>query len=134
MGCHCDATKDDKLSEFNIDEVQKSLSITILKSKRNSTKSNTQEIEKIQNKFIEEINKKEDFTILKSIDIKEYLTYECLQAYEIFSNESYKFTEIYEKQLENLKNKINKEKSENIKIEYSNIELYSKKESNENER
>ena len=133
MGCHCDATKDDKLSEFNIDEVQKDLSITILKSKRNSTKSDTREIEKMQNKFIEEINEIEDYTILKSIDIKEYLTYECLQAYEIFSNESYKFTEIYEKQIENLKNKINKEKSENIKIDYSNIELYSKKESCEGE-
>ena len=131
MGCRCDAAELDKKSQFNIAEERENLSKTILKSKRNSTKSDTQEIEIIQNKFIKEINEKEDYVILKSIDIKEYLTYECLQAFEIFSNQNYKFTEIYEKQLENLNNKINNEKSDNIKIEYNNIELFSKKESNE---
>ena len=52
MGCQCDATKPEILSEFNIDEEHKNLSMTILKSKRNSTKSDMQEIELIQNKFI----------------------------------------------------------------------------------
>ena len=119
MGCQCDATKPEILSEFNIDEEHKNLSMTILKSKRNSTKSDMQEIELIQNKFIEEINEKEDYKILNSIDLKEYLTYECLQAFEKFSNEHYKFIEIYDKQLEIIKNKIDIHK-QNCKNENEN--------------
>ena len=90
------------MGECNFDEEQNNSSNTVaLKNKRNSTKSDLKEVEIIQNKFIEEINQKEDYEILNSIDIKEYLTYECLQAFDIFSNDNPKFREIFENYSEN---------------------------------
>ena len=97
MGCRCDSTKEPNIGEYQFnEELNISSNSILLKNIRNSTKSNLKEIEIIQNKFIEEINEKEDYKILNSIDIKEYLTYECLQAFEIFSNQNYKFKEIFD--------------------------------------
>ena len=102
MGCRCSSAKEINMGECNFDEEQNNSSDTvILKNKRNSTKSDLKEIEIIQNKFIEEINQKEDYEILNSIDIKEYLTYECLQAFDIYSNNNSKFRELCENYSEN---------------------------------
>ena len=106
MGCHCTTSKEINIGECNFEEEQNNSSNTVaLKNKRNSTKSDLKEIEIMQNKFIEEIKQKEDYEILNSINIKEYLTYECLQAFDIFSNEYHKFREIIENYPENLENK-----------------------------
>ena len=102
MGCRCSSAKEINMGECNFDEEQNNSSNTVaLKNRRNSTKSDIKEIEIIQNKFLEEINQQEDYEILNSIDIKEYLTYECLQAFDIYSNDNPKFREIVESYPEN---------------------------------
>ena len=55
----------------------------------------------------------EDYVILNTIDIKEYLTFESLQAFEIFTNEYPKFQEIVEKFSDEFKNKIEMPKEDN---------------------
>ena len=117
MGCRCSSAKEINMGECNFDEEQNNSSNTVaLKNRRNSTKSDIKEIEIIQNKFLEEINQQEDYEILNSIDIKEYLTYECLQAFDIYSNDNPKFREIVESYPENKSflnndNKDNEEKN-----------------------
>jgi hypothetical protein len=48
----------------------------------------------MQSRFREELKDKEDYEILDSINIQEYLTYECLQAFEKYRVENKKFNEI----------------------------------------
>ena len=142
MGCRCDSAKEPNKGEYHFDEeLNISSNSIILQNKRSSTKSNLKEIEIIQNKFIEEINEKEDYAILNSIDIKEYLTYECLQAFEIFSNKNYKFKEIFDNYSENfeLNSSLNKEsdnkegKQNEIKEESENENKIKEESENENE-
>ena len=97
MGCACNSSKAINLGEYNFEEEHNSSTNNIvLKNKSNSTKSNLHEIENLQNKLIEELKDKEDYEILDSINIKEYLTYECLQAFEIYREENKKFAELFE--------------------------------------
>ena len=133
MGCQCDTAE--KVGEFNYEEeINNSYKSVIEKSKKNSTNAD-QEIEIIQNKFIEEINEKEDYTILKSIDIREYLTYECLQAFEIFSNENYQFKKIFDnfsKDFENKKELYNKNDDDKEENEEENEDDNEEKEDEDN--
>ena len=143
MGCRCDSTKEPNMGEYKFaEELNLSSNSIILKNKRNSTNSNLKEIEIIQNKFIEEINEKEDYAIINSINIKEYLTYECLQAFEIFSNQNYKFKEIFDSYSEDFELKTsqhvesdnNKEDNQNeIKEESENENEMKEETENENE-
>ena len=142
MGCRCDSTKEPNMGEYKFaEELNLSSNSIILKNKRNSTNSNLKEIEIIQNKFIEEINEKEDYAIINSINIKEYLTYECLQAFEIFSNQNYKFKGIFDSYSEDFELKTsqhvesdNKEENQNeIKEESENENEMKEESENENE-
>ena len=99
MGCRCDTIKEANIGEFKFDEEPdiNNSNRNILKNKRNSLEKELQEIHFIQNKFLEEIKQKDDYAVLDSIDIKEYLTYECLQAFETYTNEKKKFMKYFEK-------------------------------------
>ena len=95
MGCTCVSVKGINPEECNFEEEKNSSTNNIiLKNKRNSSKSNIQEIEIMQSRFREELKDKEDYEILDSINIQEYLTYECLQAFEKYRVENKKFNEI----------------------------------------
>ena len=99
MGCRCDTIKEANIGEFKFDEEPdiNNSNRNILKNKRNSLEKDLQEIHFLQNKFLEEIKQKDDYAVLDSIDIKEYLTYECLQAFETYTNEKKKFMKYFEK-------------------------------------
>ena len=95
MGCTCVSVKGINPEECNFEEEKNSSTNNIiLKNKRNSSKSNIQEIEIMQSRYREELKDKEDYEILDSINIQEYLTYECLQAFEKYRVENKKFNEI----------------------------------------
>ena len=97
MGCTCVSDKGINAGECYLDEEpNSSTNNIILKNKRNLTKSNLHEIEILQNRFIEELKDQEDYEILDSINIQEYLTYECLQAFETYRINNKKFNDICE--------------------------------------
>ena len=114
MGCRCDTNKDINAGEYNFDEENNNNFINLinLKNQRNSTEADLQEIQMMHDRFLGEIQNRGGYEILDSINLKEYLTYECLQAYKIFTNDKQKFIKIineYEKDFIN-------DKSETIKI------------------
>ena len=116
MGCRCDTNKEINIGEYNFDEENNNNFINLmnLKNQRNSTEADLQEIQIMHDKFLEEIQNRENYEILDSINLREYLTYECLQAYNIFSNEKQKFIKIineYEKDF-------TKDKSESFNNKY----------------
>ena len=89
MGCRCDSVKGINAGEYTFDEDPNfSSNVIVLKKKSISTKSNLHEIDNVQNKFTEELKDKKDYEILKDFDIKEYLTYECMQAIKIYTDEN----------------------------------------------
>ena len=67
-----------------------------------------------------------------SIKLKEYLTYECINAYGIFMENKKKFDDIYEKEFQNndlnelnkTDNIINSNISNNINLNNSNEKLF----------
>ena len=111
MGCNCQTSK-----KAIIETEIKFESNEIIKEKEQiKIKSNLKEKEILKNKFLYEIEDKESYNILDSINLKEHVTYECIQAYEIFMNDKKRFEEIYEKEFPN-KN----EESENDLINLNN--------------
>ena len=102
MGCRCDTNKEINVGEYNFDEENNNNFINLinLKDQRNSTEPDLQEIQKMYDRLLEELQNRENYEILDSINLREYLTYECLQAYNIFTNDQQKFIKIineYEK-------------------------------------
>ena len=111
MGCNCQTSK-----KAIIETEIKFESNEIIKEKEQiKIKSNLKEKEILKNKFLYEIEDKESYNILDSINLKEHVTYECIQAYEIFMNDKKRFEEIYEKEFPN-KN----EESENDLVNLNN--------------
>jgi len=111
MGCRCDTNKEINVGEYNFDEENNNNFINLmnLKNQRDSTEPDMQEIQMMHDKFLEEIQNRENYEILDSINLREYLTYECLQAYNIFTNDKEKFIKIineYEKDFINDKSDI----------------------------
>ena len=111
MGCRCDTKKDINVGEYNFDEENNNNFINLinLKNQRNSTEADLQEIQMMHDRFLGEIQNRGGYEILDSINLKEYLTYECLQAYKIFTNDKQKFIKIineYEKDFINDKSEI----------------------------
>ena len=116
MGCRCDTNKEINIGEYNFDEENNNNFINLmnLKNQRNSTEADLQEIQIMHDKFLEEIQNRENYEILDSINLREYLTYECLQAYNIFSNEKQKFIKIINEYAKDF----TKDKSESFNNKY----------------
>ena len=134
MGCNCSPNKSIIEDEYKMEKVRiikRNKSNDIFnKLKNKSNKKNNQEIEKIQHKFIEILKGKENYNILDSIELKDYFTYECLQAYEIFMNDKNKFEDIYKKEFPEENDEKNSDTSEEEKlfkmppIQYLNNTIY----------
>ena len=111
MGCNCTPSK------YVINETEMHFeSNETLNTEKEKLKINIKENEKeiLKNKFILELKHKESYNILDSINIKEHITYECTQAYEIFMSNKKKFEEIFEKEFLKNENDINNIDKENI--------------------
>ena len=88
--------------------------------KRILTKSDLDE----KDKFLEELKDNKSYIILDSIKLKEHLTYECINAYEIFMQNKKNFDDIYQKEFpNNIPNELNNtDNNINININ-SNINI-----------
>ena len=111
MGCNCAPSK----NVINETEMHFESNET-LNTEKEKLKINIKENEKeiLKNKFILELKHKESYNILDSINLKEHITYECTQAYEIFMSNKKKFEEIFEKEFLKNENDINNINEENI--------------------
>ena len=81
MGCKCDHSSNtvyDTEIKFESNNLIGNEKEIILK--RILTKSDLDE----KDKFLEELKDNKSYIILDSIKLKEHLTYECINAYEIF--------------------------------------------------
>lgn len=123
MGCQCNTNKEINVGEYNFDEENNNNFINLINQKiqRDSTEQDLQEIQMMKDRFLGEIQNRENYEILDSINLREYLTYECLQAYNIFTNDKQKFIKIvneYEKDFINDKSEIfdNNNNYQNSKI------------------
>ena len=123
MGCQCNTKKEINVGEYNFDEENNNNFINLINQKiqRDSTEQDLQEIQMMKDRFLGEIQNRENYEILDSINLREYLTYECLQAYNIFTNDKQKFIKIvneYEKDFINDKSEIfdNNNNYQNSKI------------------
>ena len=94
MGCKCDHSSNTvydteiKFESNNLIGNEKEIII-----KRILTKSELDE----KDKFLEELKDNKSYIILDSIKLKEHLTYECINAYEIFMQNKKNFDDIYQK-------------------------------------
>ena len=77
-----------------------------------------------KDKFLEELKDNKSYIILDSIKLKEHLTYECINAYEIFMQNKKNFDDIYQKEFpNNIPNELNNtDNNINININ-SNINI-----------
>ena len=101
MGCKCEPSSnilsetEVQFGDNNILNNEKNDKEIILK--RNLTQSDFEE----KNKFLDELKDNKSYNILDSIKLKEHLTYECINAYEIFMENKKKFDDIYDKEFQN---------------------------------
>ena len=117
MGCNCQTSKKALIEteiKFESKEVLKK------ENEQIKIKSDLKEKEILKNKFLTELKDKESYNILDSINLKEHMTYECIQAYEIFMNDKKRFEEIYEKEFPS-KNEENEKELINLNNTDNNI-------------
>ena len=121
MGCKCDHSSNtvyDTEIKFESNNLIGNEKEIILK--RILTKSDLDE----KDKFLEELKDNKSYIILDSIKLKEHLTYECINAYEIFMQNKKNFDDIYQKEFpNNIPNELNNtDNNINININ-SNINI-----------
>ena len=98
MGCKCDHSSNmvyDTEIKFDSNNLINNEKEIILK--RILTKSDLDE----KDKFLEELKDNKSYNILDSIKLKDHLTYECINAYEIFIQNKKNFDDICENEFPN---------------------------------
>ena len=124
MGCKCEPSSnilsetEVQFGDNNILNNEKNDKEIILK--RNLTQSDFEE----KDKFLDELKDNKSYNILDSIKLKEHLTYECINAYEIFMENKKNFDDIYDKEFKNSENKELNNTENIIDLNNSNEKLF----------